>query len=111
MTGLGNVVQIARKSWISLPTAALLIAGTGALLLPNSASAAQVSSHERSTLTVSTKGSDTGNCQRHSCKTLGYALTQAHPNSSSRIRITGRKVPLRRSDQEYGCTAAAYPSD
>jgi hypothetical protein len=57
-----------------------LIAGTG-VLLPNSASAAQAS-HGRGTLTVSTKGSDTGNCQRHSCNTLGYALTQASPNST-----------------------------
>jgi hypothetical protein len=80
MSGLGSVVQIGRKSWISLPAAAVLIAGTG-VLLPNSASAAQAS-HGRSTLTVSTRGSDTGNCQRHSCKTLGFALTQAHPNDT-----------------------------
>jgi hypothetical protein len=79
MTRLGNVVQIGRKSWISLP-AAVLIAGTGALL-PHSASAAQASPG-RGTLTVSTKGSDTGNCQRSSCQTLGYALTQAHPNNT-----------------------------
>jgi len=62
-----------------LPAAAL-IAGTGAML-PQSASAAQAS-HGSSTLTVSTRGSDTGNCQRHSCKTLGFALTQAHPNDT-----------------------------
>jgi hypothetical protein len=31
---------------------------------------------------VSTKGSDTGNCQRSSCKTLGYALTQARQNNT-----------------------------
>jgi hypothetical protein len=80
MAGLGNVVQIGKKPWISLPAAAVLIAGTG-VLLPHSASAAQAS-HARGILTVSTKGSDTGNCQRHSCKTLGYALTQAHPNST-----------------------------
>ena len=80
MTGLGSVVQIGRKSWIALP-AAVLIAGTGAML-PQSASAAQVSSHGRGTLTVSTRGSDTGNCRRHSCKTLGYALTQAHPDNT-----------------------------
>lgn len=80
MTGLGNVVHIGRKSWIGL-SAAVLIAGTGALL-PHSASAAQMSSHGRGTLTVSTKGFDVGNCQRHSCRTLGYALTQAHPNST-----------------------------
>jgi hypothetical protein len=80
MTGLGSVVQIGRKPWISLPAAAVLIAGTG-VLLPHSASAAQAS-HGRSTLTVSTKGSDTGSCQRHSCKTLGFALTQASPNST-----------------------------
>jgi len=79
MTGLGSVVRIGRKSWIALPAAAL-IAGTGAML-PQSASAAQAS-HGSSTLTVSTRGSDTGNCQRHSCKTLGFALTQAHPNDT-----------------------------
>jgi hypothetical protein len=80
MTGLGNVVQIGKKPWLSLPAAAVLIAGTG-VLLPHSASAAQAS-HVHGALTVSTKGSDTGNCQRHSCKTLGYALTQAQPNST-----------------------------
>jgi len=80
MTGLGSVVQIGRKSWIALPAAAL-IAGAGALL-PQSASAAQMSSHGRGTLIVSTKGFDAGNCQRHSCKTLGFALTQAHPNDT-----------------------------
>jgi hypothetical protein len=79
MTGLGNVVQIGRKSWISVP-AAVLIAGAG-VMLPQSASAAQAF-HGDGTLTVSVRGSDTGNCQRHSCKTLGYALTQAHPNST-----------------------------
>jgi len=63
-----------------LPTAAL-IAGAGAML-PQSASAAQMSSHGRGTLIVSTKGFDAGNCQRHSCKTLGFALTQAHPNDT-----------------------------
>jgi hypothetical protein len=83
MTGLGNVVHIGRKFWISL-SAAALVAGTGALL-PLSASAAQMSSQGRGTLTVSTKGSDTGNCQRHSCKTLGYALTQARPNNTITI--------------------------
>jgi hypothetical protein len=31
---------------------------------------------------VSTKGSDTGNCQRSPCRTLGYALTQARPNNT-----------------------------
>src|ERR1700757_1067658 len=80
MTGLGNVVQIGRKSWISLPAAAVLIAGTG-VLLPHSASAAQAS-RGPGTLPVSTRGSDTGNCQRSSCKTLGYALTQARPNNT-----------------------------
>lgn len=79
MTGLGNVVHIGKKSWISV-SAAALIAGAG-VMLPQSASAAQAS-HGGGTLTVSTKGSDTGNCQRHSCKTIGYALTQAHPNST-----------------------------
>jgi hypothetical protein len=32
------------------------------------------------TLTVATTGADSGNCQSGSCKTLGYALTQASPN-------------------------------
>jgi hypothetical protein len=36
--------------------------------------------HARDTLTVATKGSDSGNCQSSPCKTLGYALTQASPN-------------------------------
>jgi hypothetical protein len=80
MTGLESVVRIGRKSWIALPAAAL-IAGTGAML-PQSASAAQGSSHGRATLIVSTVGFDVANCQRHSCKTLGYALTQAHPNDT-----------------------------
>jgi hypothetical protein len=84
MTRLGNYVQIGRKSWISLSAVALITAGTGALL-PLTASAAQASSRG-GTLTVSTKGSDTGNCQRSSCKTLGYALTQAHPNNTIIIR-------------------------
>jgi hypothetical protein len=79
MTGIRNVVQIGRKSWISLP-AAVLIVGTGALF-PHSASAAQ-GGHGRGILTVSTRGSDTGNCQWSSCKTLGYALTQARPNDT-----------------------------
>lgn len=81
MTGLGSVAQIGRKSWISLPAAAALIAGTG-VLLPHSASAAQGAPHGRATLIVSTVGFDVANCQRHSCKTLGYALTQAHPNDT-----------------------------
>jgi hypothetical protein len=80
MTGIGNVVHIGRKSWTGL-SAAVLIAGTG-VLLPHSASAAQGSSHGRATLIVSTVGFDVANCQRHSCKTLGYALTQAHPNDT-----------------------------
>jgi hypothetical protein len=79
MTGLGNVVQIGRKSWIALPAAGLIV-GAGAML-PHSASAAQAS-HGRAVLTVAAKGSDTGNCQRRSCRTLGYALTQASRNST-----------------------------
>ena len=81
MTGLGNVVQIGRKSWISLSAAVLIAAGTGTLL-PLTASAAQVSGHGRTTLTVATTGSDKGNCQRHPCKTLGFALTQASANDT-----------------------------
>ena len=42
--------------------------------------------HARNTLTVATRGSDTGNCQWRACKTLGYALTQASPNDTIVIR-------------------------
>jgi hypothetical protein len=38
--------------------------------------------HARSTLTVATTGSDSGNCRSRPCKTLGYALTQAGPNKT-----------------------------
>jgi hypothetical protein len=76
MTGRGNIVQMGRKSWISLP-AVVLIAGACALV-PQGASAAQLS-HGHRTLFVSAKGSDTGNCRWSPCKTLGYALTQANP--------------------------------
>jgi hypothetical protein len=64
---------------MSLP-AVVLIAGAGALL-PLGAVAANASPmHARHTLTVATKGSDSGNCRSRPCKTLGYALTQAGPN-------------------------------
>jgi hypothetical protein len=63
----------------SLP-AVVLIAGTSALLPLGAAAAAASPMHARHTLTVATKGSDSGNCRWRPCKTLGYALTQAGPN-------------------------------
>ena len=38
------------------------------------------SARAHNTLTVTTTGSDSGNCQSSPCKTLGYALTQASPS-------------------------------
>jgi hypothetical protein len=73
--------RMGRKALMSLP-AVVLAAGTGALL-PLSTTAADASLMQaRSTLTVATTGSDTGNCQSSPCKTLGYALTQASPNDT-----------------------------
>ncbi len=42
--------------------------------------------HGHHTLTVSTKGTDQGNCRWSPCRTLGYALTQAGPNDTIVIR-------------------------
>jgi hypothetical protein len=70
-----------RKALMWLP-AVVLVAGTG-VLLPLGTSAADASPmHARSTLTVATTGSDSGNCRSRPCKTLGYALTQAGPNKT-----------------------------
>ena len=84
MIGMGKVAaRIGRKALISLP-AMVLIAGTGALLpLGTAANASQINSrHAHHTLTVATRGSDSGNCRGRPCKTLGYALTQARPNDT-----------------------------
>ena len=42
--------------------------------------------HGHHTLTVSTKGTDQGNCRWSPCQTLGYALTQAGPNDTIVMR-------------------------
>ena len=86
MTGVGKVAaRMGRRALMSLP-AVILVAGTGALL-PLGATAADASTmHARNTLTVATRGSDTGNCQWRPCKTLGYALTQAGPRDTIVIR-------------------------
>jgi len=82
MTGAGKVAaRMGRKALMWLP-AVVLVAGTG-VLLPLGTSAADASPmHARSTLTVATTGSDSGNCRSRPCKTLGYALTQAGPNKT-----------------------------
>jgi hypothetical protein len=65
----------------SLP-AMVLVVGVGALL-PLGASAADAAPlHWQGTLSVATTGSDSGNCQQSSCKTLGYALTKASPDDT-----------------------------
>jgi Right handed beta helix region len=82
MTGAGKVAaRMGRKALMWLP-AVVLVAGTG-VLLPLGTSAADASPmHARSTLTVATTGSDSGNCRSRPCKTLGYSLTQARPNNT-----------------------------
>ena len=80
MTGVRKfAAQMGRKALKSLP-AVVLVAGTGALLPLGTAAANASPMHARHTLTVATKGSDSGNCRSRPCKTLGYALTQAGPN-------------------------------
>ena len=80
MTEEGKVVaRMGRRALMSLP-AVVLIAGTGALLPLGAAAANASPMHARHTLTVATKGSDSGNCRSRPCETLGYALTQAGPN-------------------------------
>jgi hypothetical protein len=86
MTGAGKLAtQMGRKAllWAS---AVALAAGTGALLPLGTAAASTSWSHGGHTLTVSTKGTDQGNCRRSPCQTLGYALTQAGPNDTIVIR-------------------------
>ncbi len=86
MTGIGKVAaRMGRRALMSLP-AVILVAGTGALLPLGAAAADASTMHARNTLTVATRGSDTGNCQWRACKTLGYALTQASPNDTIVIR-------------------------
>ena len=79
MTRAGKAAaHLGRKALVSLPVlSALVCAGA---LLPASTTAASVQA--RGTLTVATTGSDTGNCRPGPCQTLGYALTQAGPNST-----------------------------
>lgn len=65
-----------RKALTAVP-AMVVVAGFGALL-PLGATAANASPLPgRGVLTVATTGSNSGNCQRNSCATLGYALAQA----------------------------------
>jgi len=86
MTGAGKIVaQRARKALMWLP-AVVLVAGTGALLPLGATAASAASMHAQGTLTVSTRGSDVGNCRSNPCQTLGYALTQAGPNDTILIR-------------------------
>ena len=86
MTGAGKfAAQMGRKALMWLP-AVVLVAGTGALLPMASAAASTSSMHGHHTLTVSTKGTDQGNCRWSPCRTLGYALTQAGPNDTIVIR-------------------------
>jgi hypothetical protein len=82
MTGGGKVAaRLARRALMSLP-AVVLAAGTGAVLPLGAAVASASPAHARDTLTVTTTGSDTGNCQSGPCKTLGYAITQASLNDT-----------------------------
>ena len=82
MTGVGKIAaQMGRKALMSLP-AVVLVAGTGALLPLGTAAANASAMHARHTLTVATRGTDSGNCRWRPCKTLGYALTQAGPNDN-----------------------------
>ncbi len=80
MTEAGRVAaRMGRKALMALP-AVLLVAGTGVLLPLGTAAADALPMHARTTLTVATTGSDSGNCRSRPCKTLGYALTQTRPN-------------------------------
>jgi len=86
MTEVGRVVaRMGRRVLMSLPVV-VLIAGTSALLPLGAAAANASPMHTRHTLTVATKGSDSGNCRWRPCKTLGYALTQASPKDTIVIR-------------------------
>jgi Right handed beta helix region len=86
MTGAGKfAAQLGRKALMWLP-AVVLAAGTGALLPMASAAASTSSMHGHHTLTVSTRGTDQGNCRWSPCRTLGFALTQAGPNDTIVMR-------------------------
>ncbi len=86
MTGVGKIAaQMGRKALMWFP-AVVLVAGTGALVSVGTAAASASPAHARHTLTVSTRGTDHGNCRWRPCKTLGYALTQAGPNDTIVIR-------------------------
>jgi Right handed beta helix region len=86
MTGAGKfTTHMGRKALMWL-AAVILAAGTGALLPMAGAAASTSWTHGGHTLTVSTRGTDQGNCRRSPCQTLGYALTQAGPNDSIVIR-------------------------
>jgi hypothetical protein len=80
MTRVGKVAAYVgrRKALMSLPVV-VLAAGTGALVPLGATAAVASTAHGRDTLTVSTTGSDSGNCRWSPCHTLGYALTQAGP--------------------------------
>lgn len=82
MPGEKNVAaRIGRRALMSLP-ALVLVAGTGGLSSAGTTAADASSWPGHNTLTVATTGSDTGNCRSSPCKTLGYALTQASPNTT-----------------------------
>src|ERR1700739_3865999 len=82
MVGRGKFrPQLRRKAMASLP-AMVFVVGVGALL-PLGASAADAAPlHWQGPLSVATTGSDSGNCQQSSCKTLGYALAKASPDDT-----------------------------
>jgi hypothetical protein len=82
MTGIRKLIpRMGRRALLSLP-AVVLVAGIGAMVPLGGAAANASPAHGRTTLTVTTTGTDTGNCQWSPCKTLGYALTQAGPGDS-----------------------------
>ena len=82
MTGDGKVTARMGRKALMWSAAAVLAAGTGALLPVGTAAAATSSTHARATLKVATTGSDRGNCRSSPCKTLAHALTQASPNDT-----------------------------
>ena len=80
MTRVGRVAaNVGHRKALMLFPAVVLTAGTGALLPLGAAAADASPTHASHTLTVATRGSDSGNCRSRPCQTLGYALTQAGP--------------------------------
>ncbi len=80
MTRVGRVAAyVGRRKALMLFPAVVLAAGTGALVPLGATAAVASPAHASNTLTVSTRGSDSGNCRWSPCQTLGYALTQAGP--------------------------------